>query len=251
MIILNMGVPRSGTVLVNAILREILKAGGIQSLQANPHGKELPALLHRVFASGQERYRTILVHTHSWDAESARIVAGSPFVVAFANLRDPRDVCVSLMRLHEHDFETTARMTLAAFREMDAAIAATAPMVIPYELLVAEKRAHIFQIARRLGLWAGLDTVARIDEATSMERHRAVMEKVQAGTVDKLQHRKNANRVLAEDPESLINDRHIQSGRSGRWRDELSEAEKAEAGRVFAGLLKRYGYAAEGAAGSP
>lgn len=245
MIILNMGVPRSGTVLVNAIIRSALEAAGNRVLQANPHGKELPDLVRKIRASGDERYKTIVLHTHSWDATTARLLAASPFVVAFANVRDPRDVCVSLMRLHDIGFDAAVASTLASFRRIDVAVRDTDPMVIPYELLVAEKRSHIFHIARRLGLWLPLDTVARIDEATSIERHREVMEKVRTGTIGTIVTRRNTNRVLAEDSRTHITDRHIQSGRVGRWRDELEPAQQAEANARFGAMLRSLGYSLE------
>lgn len=242
MIIFNAGVPRSGTVLVNAILRQIFEANGIRIAQANPHGEALPRLIRTLQRTAQDRYKTVLVHTHSWDGETDAMLRGSPFVTGFVNYRDPRDVCVSLMRLHDHDFDTAARMTLGAFQTFDTMAHQTDLMILPYERLIADKPGHIFQIAQRLGFWLGQDQVDRIDDATSVDRHKAVMEKVQAGTIDGLARRQNTNRVLVEDPKTLINDRHIQSGASGRWRQELSEADQNAANERFADLLKRYGF---------
>lgn len=242
MIVLNAGVPRSGTVLVNAILRKLFEASGIAIQQANPHGAELPRLIHHLQQTGQDRHRTVLIHTHSWDGETARLLDGSVHVTGFANYRDPRDVCVSLMRLHEHDFDTAAEMTEVSFRIFEATARQARTVVVPYELLNADRSGHIFQIARHLGFWPGLDLVSRIDEETSIERHRAVMEKVQAGTLETLAHRRNINRVLVEDRATLINDRHIQSGVSGRWRSDLSSDLQRVANERFAPILKRYGY---------
>jgi hypothetical protein len=244
MIVFNAGVPRSGTVLVNAILRQIFEANGIRIAQANPHGEALPKLIRTLQRTAQDRYKTVLVHTHSWDAATAGMTRSSLFVTGFINYRDPRDVCVSLMRLHEHDFETAVRMTLASFRIFDAMAHEADLMILPYERLVADKAGHIFQIARKLGFWLGLDQVDRIDEATSVDRHKAVMEKVQSGELDGLSRRQNTNRVLVEDPKTLINDRHIQSGASGRWKEELSERDQNAANDRFGELLKRYGYPA-------
>ena len=242
MIVLNAGVPRAGTVLVNAILREIFKEHKINCGQANPHGKQLPQLIRNLQHSASDRHKTTLVHTHSWDAETAQLLRGSPYATGFINYRDPRDVCVSLMRLHEHDFETAAKMTLSSFTVFEATARDADLMIIPYEMLVADKPGHIFQMARRLGFWLGLDTVEKIDAATSIERHKGVMEKVQSGEMDGLARRKNTNRVLVEDPRTLINDRHIQSGAAGRWRSELSETDQNAANEQFGALLKKYGY---------
>jgi len=242
MIVLNAGVPRSGTVLVNAILRALFQANKIAIAQANPHGPELPNLVRRLQETGQDRHRTVLVHTHSWDAETARLVTRTPYVTAFVNYRDPRDVCVSLMRLHEHDFDTAAEMTAQAFQIFAATVRDLDPMVIPYEYLTADPEGHIFQIARRLGFWPGRAQIADIVDATSAERHRQVMEQVQSGAIDGLARRQNRNRVLVEDPKTLINDRHIQSGRAGRWRSDLTEDQQRVANERFADIVTRYGY---------
>ena len=151
MIVLNAGVPRSGTVLVNAILRRIFELNGIRTAQANPHDEELPRLIRTLQRTAQDRYKTVLVHTHSWDTDSAGLLHGSPFVTGFINYRDPRDVCVSLMRLHEHDFDTAARLTLGSFQIFDAMAREADLMILPYERLVADKPGYIFQIAQRLG----------------------------------------------------------------------------------------------------
>jgi hypothetical protein len=185
----------------------------------------------------------VLVHTHSWDDDAARQVAAMPGTVIFGNFRDPRDVCVSMMRLHDHDYETAMKLVIGNFNALDNMCAAAPVLRIPYELLVAEKRAHIFQIAQRIGLWPRLDQVARIDAATSVDRHKKVMEQVNTGEIEGLTRRANTNRVLVEDPATLINDRHIQSGVSGRWRSELTEAQQADATERLKPLLTRFGYA--------
>lgn len=242
MIVLNAGVPRSGTVLVNAILRQLFQRSGVAAQQANPHGEELPRIVRHLQQSGQDRHRTTLIHTHSWSGETGRLLRGSPHAVGFANYRDPRDVCASLMRLHDHDFDTAATMTEHAFTHFQATTQESDVMVIPYERLVADAEGHIFQIARRLGLWPGLDAVAEIAEATSVKAHRKVMEQVQAGALDSLRQRQNRNRVLVEDSATLINDRHIQSGQSGRWRSDFDSDQQGVANERFAPLIRRYGY---------
>ena len=147
------------------------------------------------------------------------------------------------MRLHDHDFETAARLVISAFDTFEATVNDCRPMVIPYELLAADRKSHIFQISRHLGFWPSLDAVTRIDAATSVDRHRAVMEKVQTRAIEGLTHRRNTNRILVEDSNTLINDRHIQSGAVGRWRQELSAEDQNEANDRFADLVRRYGYA--------
>lgn len=242
MIIINAGVPRSGTVLVNAILRKILFMSGAAVTQSNPHGEELPRMLRDLRRSGKERYRAIIVHTHTWHADATKLLDGSPWATGFINYRDPRDVCVSLMRLHDHDLNAAMTMTQNSFTQLETTIAALDLMIIPYELLAKDPASHIFQIGRQLGFWLSLSDVERIAQETSVQEHTQIMQKVQDGTLENLQHRKNKNRVLAEDPKTLINDRHIQSGASGRWRSELDEAQQAQVNEVFQPLLQKFGY---------
>lgn len=243
MIILNAGIPRSGTVLVNAILRQILKITGAPVSQANPHGDELPRVIRGLQRSGKDKHRSVLLHLHTWHAEATRLLSDSPFVTGFINFRDPRDVCVSLMRLHDHDLETAAEMTTNSFTQFEYIIDALDLMVIPYELMVRDPAAHIFQIGQRLGVWLSMEDIERIQHETSVEKHEAIMKQVQDGKLDSLQKRPNRNRTLVEDTRSLINDRHIQSGVSGRWRTELNEADQARLNELFAPLVQRFGYA--------
>lgn len=242
MIVLNAGVPRSGTVLVNAILRQIYLRAGRRIGQSNPQGPFLPKLIRRLRDTGEDRSRTTLVHTHSWDEETAALLAEVAPLVGFACYRDPRDVAVSLMRLHDHALSTAVATTLHGFRAFEAVMRDRRVMAIPYELLVSEKRSHIFQIGRRLGFWLGLDVVVAIDRDTSADRHARLMEQVRAGTLPALVHRQGMNRVVVEDRETLINDRHIQSGAVGRWRSELTPEQQVDANERFAEIIRRYGY---------
>ncbi len=136
MIILNAGVPRAGTVLVNAIVRQLCGQNGVATLQANPHGRELPALIRRLRRTGIDRHKAVLVHTHSWDAETSRLMVDQPNVTAFLNFRAPRDVSVSLIRLHETTFDTTLKAVEGYFAVLEAMALDLDPMVVPYELLV-------------------------------------------------------------------------------------------------------------------
>ncbi|MEM1299839.1 MAG: sulfotransferase domain-containing protein, partial [Pseudomonadota bacterium] len=220
MIILNAGVPRSGTVLVNAIVRELLRSVAPNVVQLNPHGAELVQVVRNLQATGQHIHATYLIHTHSWGPEVSARLAGDAHARTIVNYRDPRDVCVSLMKLHENELGVTMKAVELYFAHMEACARDTGALVLPYELLAAHTPSAIFQIARHLGLWPGLDRVAEIAEATSIDKHRGVMEEVKAGSRDHLIQRQNRKRVLIEDGETLINDRHIQSGRSGRWKTE-------------------------------
>ena len=117
MIVLTAGVPRSGTVLVNSIVRTLLVQNGVSVIQKNPHGKELVFLLQRLMRSGMQMYKVLLVHTHTWNDECTRLVENNAHVVGFLNYRDPRDVCVSLINLHDLAFDSAIQAVEQALSE--------------------------------------------------------------------------------------------------------------------------------------
>lgn len=244
MIALNTGVPRSGTVLINAIIRGIMAHAGIRVTQANPHGAELPALIGRLMRACDEPGLLHLVHTHSWDEATEAICAGQSEIHAFACYRDPRDVCVSLMQLHDLDRDAALKLTMAGFALFEATCRGVDPIVIRYESLIADKRKVIEMIAQDLAVPQDDACIAQIDEATSVAAHRRVVNAINRGETTSLVARQNRSRILYEDPVTLINDRHIQSGASGRWRSELSTSDQEVLCERLRSLTDRYRYAA-------
>lgn len=242
MIIFNAGVPRSGTVLVNSIVRHLLSDVTQSIAQANPTSAELLPLLQRIISKGEDKIRPCLIHTHSWSPEVAALLAPAKNARIMVNYRDPRDVTVSLMKLHELDLEKAVRLTEASFAQMAACMRDANTLVFPYELLVAGKQLAIFRIAQLLGIRPSMRRISAIDDETSVVRHRSVMEDVQSGSLKTVIRRNTTKRVLVEDKVTLINDRHIQSGAVGRWRSELSGAQQDQITNRFGQILDQFGY---------
>lgn len=243
MIIINAGVPRSGTVLVNAIVRHLLRDVTPSIAQANPTGAELLPLLKKLISTGEDKIRPCLIHTHSWSQEVAAVLASHPSVRTLVNFRDPRDVTVSLMKLHDHNLENAARLAEASFTQMAECMRENCDLALPYELLIPGKKLAIYSIGQLLGIRPSLRKIGLICEDTSIENHRSVMKRVQKGSLKTIVRRNNTNRILAEDKVTLINDRHIQSGEAGRWRNELPIAQQTLITDRFAQVLDHFGYA--------
>jgi len=101
MLIVNGGYPRSGTVLVGAIVCEILRLQGRGWERYNPQErKELPDFEKRV-RTWPDDGPALLIHTHLANADVLRALAVRQDAVVFWNHRDPRDVLVSLCKLHD------------------------------------------------------------------------------------------------------------------------------------------------------
>ncbi|WP_306151545.1 hypothetical protein [Roseovarius sp. MMSF_3281] len=240
MIIINAGIPRSGTVLVNAIIRRILEGQGeVESLNppASP-GDMLREVMERGHAG-----RSVVFHCHQWTAEDTqRIKALGAEAVSFCNYRDPRDCCVSLMRLHDHPLELSMANMRHYVRFHRQTLAATGGMAIRYEDLVADTPAHVSRIAGALGVELDAGRVAAICGATSQRAHARIAQAVAEGKGAGIKTIRNSRRTLREDSDTHLADRHIQSGRSGRWQQELSPEDQARLSEGLADDVRALGY---------
>jgi hypothetical protein len=240
MLILNLGVPRSGTVLVHNIIRNILDNFSVPYVSVNTNEAKTEEFL----ADCDFQSQHILLHAHSMGPNMRRVIKEGKNVVAFFNYRDPRDVLVSLMHLHDHSFEDALKMTDASFVYLLEALKIGRFMFIPYRHLIQAQEAFVFMIGQRFGSVIDLATVSRITAMTSVDKHRAEMERVRDASPaeDDIKVLNNRHRKLKESATSLINDRHIQSGKIGRWRLELTPEQQAVATARFERVIKRLGF---------
>ncbi len=234
MLILSLGVPRSGTILVFNVLREILLRQKVPFRIVNTNFSETEVFLKRY------KFRiNVLMHAHNVLPVVQEVLPRKD-VVAFFNYRDPRDVMVSMMRLHDYTFEYCMKLTEDLFAQFNIARKFPQITIIPYDHLMSATDVLIFQIAQRLGVFLPLDVIAEIQQATSLDTHRRIMQQVVKGTID-VQQRRNPMRVLRESKTYFINDRHIQSGETGRWQKELTPDQQQAATDRFKSLLRELG----------
>jgi hypothetical protein len=238
MLIMSLGVPRSGTILVFNMVREILERRSVPFRSVNTNYPETEAFL------AQHDYKdNVLMHAHNVLPEVQKALQRRD-VLAFFNYRDPRDVVISMMRLHEYPFEKCMELVEISFAQYRLARKFPRMMFVPYDLLIEAPGAYIFQLGQRLGFFLGLDVVAEIEKATSLDAHKKIMREVATAKTD-VQIRKNPKRTLKESTRHFINDRHIQSGRSGRWRRELAPEQRRIATDKFRDLITELGYSLE------
>lgn len=146
-----------------------------------------------------------------------------------------------MMRLHDYNFEKCLELSNISFNHFNKAREFSGIMFIPYHHLVTATDACIFQIAQRLNIFLNLETVKLIRRATSMEAHKKIMKDVGAEKIA-VQIRRNPQRTMRESTQYFINDRHIQSGKSGRWRKELTREQQQIVNAHFESLLDELGF---------
>jgi len=238
MLVLSLGVPRSGTTFVFNVLRELWTARRVKFSSVNTNYPETAS-----FLKGHDFKGNVLLHAHNVLPEVQRVLS-RPDVRAFFNYRDPRDVVVSMMKLHEYTFEKCMELVEISFAQYRTARKFPSIMFIPYSAVVGEPLKVIGDLAARLDIAVDAREIARIGKATDIEAHRDVMRAVGRSQIP-VQVRRNPRRVLKESKRHFINDRHIQSGAEGRWREELDAGQQDIARRRFGPLLVELGYEQE------
>ena len=234
-----MGIPRSGTTWAFNVLRGICDIMDQEYETMNPlNPLEVDEVLRSISSNANA-----IVHFHDVTQIAVQFATGRP-CVSFFNFRDPRDVVVSQMHLHDVSFEDAIRMTGIAFTSFQAAIHIPRLMVIPYTHLINYGEAIIFQMGVHLGRFLTPREIKLIEENTSILRHREMMEKINRGELrdsDKIKVSFGGKRNIKSHTETLITDRHIQSGESGRWKNELDHFQQEEINRIFGPVVKQLG----------
>lgn len=240
MLIVNGGLPRSGTVLVGAIVLALLGKRGIGVVRYNPQERRhLPEFARHVRDwSGPA---TLLVHAHLADEGVLQALAARPDAVLIWNHRDPRDAMVSLRRVHDLPLEDALRAVDIYMAHTDTVRRSGQALELRYETLVADVPGAVGKLAKALQIDVTADEIATVVAQTAPERHAAIMRKV-ADAGQGARRIETLRRVMHEDPVTLINDRHIQSGKAGRWREELTDEEQAQVMTKLGRWVVAYGY---------
>jgi len=239
MIVLNMGIPRSGTVWAFNVLRLIFDEHEVAFTPANANSPdEIDAALSAHDPAGH-----LIAHFHDI-TPAVEQAAQDPDSHVFFNYRDPRDVVCSQMKLHDADFDIACDMTANAFKLFDNVLAMPRVMLLPYPHVVNHPEALIYQMGLSMGFLLDLETVARIAAETSREKHRQVVAEMPKDDEDAVLRSFSGKRWVSMDKTHLLNDRHIQSGATGRWLEELTPDQQDRVNQVFAHPIRVLGFGA-------
>lgn len=240
MLIINGGIPRSGTVLVGNLIRLMLERRGIAWLRYNPQERRhLPEFLE--VARRVPPDPAVIVHTHLIDADVLSALGRRDDAVLVWNHRDPRDALVSLVKLHDLTLAHGLRAMRAYCSAAELAVAHPGCLEIRYAELMSDLARHVERLASALSFTLQAGEVEELIAATSVSAHRQVMTALRDGAVPDMAEHQTRTRVLREDPRTLLNDRHIQSGKRGRWRTELAGAVQPEIAKELAPWITRFG----------
>lgn len=161
MIVYNYGLPLSGARLTGAVIRAVLDLHGVPCRSVTPPRASLVPMLRAAVQSGSYRWQVLVLTTHDWSDEIAALLARTEgHSVAFAALRDPRDICAALMARPDGDLD-------GAIAEIESRVAHVAPMLrssdalgLRHESAARDAVAYVRAIAEKLRL--GLDPAAAL-----------------------------------------------------------------------------------------
>lgn len=237
MITLALGIPRSATTWAFNVCRHLYDLQGKQYRVYNPgddlETEELVATL--------DLREDCIIHGHDLTPSLCEL-AKLDHVRPFFNYRNPCDVVVSQIHLHDIDLDMAMEITANAYTYLQTAMTLPGIMLIPYEHVVAYPEAIIYQMATKLSIFLPLNQATEIAEATSFEKHKKVMDEVNREGAENVGTMYTSSRKIRFSETHLINDRHIQSGKNGRWREELTRSEQERVLARFAPLMTALGF---------
>jgi hypothetical protein len=157
---------------------------------------------------------------------------------AVCTYRDPRDCVASMMSFAGEPFDVAVGRVRAGLEMMDAYTRRGQTLFIRYEDMIADRMAQIRKIAAHLEIVFEEHTLKRIDQITGLENTIEVCEQLRERPADQVYTLMN-HRV---DPQTWLHDNHIQSGKAGRFRQEMNGDQIQLLERMYAPWLDRLGY---------
>jgi hypothetical protein len=156
---------------------------------------------------------------------------------AVCTYRDPRDCVASMMTFTGESFEASMDRIRFALEMAGTYRNDGRTLFIRYEDMLADAPKYIRAIAHHLGIPVSEHVVAQIDGLAGMEKSKEICERLamQGGTgVAMRDHR--------IDSQTWLHHNHIQSGKAGRWKDELNPDQVRRMEGEFSPWLTRFGY---------
>jgi Sulfotransferase domain len=158
---------------------------------------------------------------------------------AICTFRDPRDCVASMMTFANRPFDDAVSSISEALLVLESVMRSGHALPIRYEDMLGDPRGQIGRINGFLGLSLEAAILGRIDELCGMEASRRVCEELRHRPAETVLRSTEDHRV---DPQTWLHDNHIQSGKAGRWKDEMQPWQVQVLSQAFDPWLARLGY---------
>jgi hypothetical protein len=188
-------------------------------------------------AEGPHLTGTVVIKTHTVRRETLDWLAAGR-ARAVCTFRDPRDCVVSIMTFYGRDLAAASTQIAGSFNYLRHYQKAGNTLFVRYEQMMADPAGHIEQIARHLNIEVDQATIREIEQGTNIESSRKICEDLKNRPQEKVLLSGN-HRV---DPISSLHDNHIFNAKIGRWKEELTEAQRKSLTEFFRPWLISLGY---------
>jgi hypothetical protein len=158
---------------------------------------------------------------------------------AVCTYRDPRDCVASMMTFAGRPFDDAVNAISQGLLMLESILRTRHALAIRYEDMLADPAGQIALINQFLGLSLEPAILTRINEMCGLEASRRVCEDLRQRPSKAVLHSTENHRV---DPQTWLHDNHIQSGKAGRWKDEMEPWQVQALSQAFDPWLARMGY---------
>lgn len=231
MIIFNFGIPNSGTDWSQEVFKKIWESQNFSFQVEEP--QTLEELTHLM--STMDVNERMILRFHLLTEETIE-AAQQDAVRPFYHYRDPRDVVCTEMENRDTPFATAVDQTVNAYQEIHHALCLPGIMVIPYEHIVENAEALIYQMATKLGVLLKLSVAAEI--ACEIRELISQPQCAMASTADESLSAQSLRLDEEHTPDSPI----VEPLTIGKWREQLTQSEKSMVNRFFKPLVDQFGY---------
>lgn len=155
--------------------------------------------------------------------------------------RDPRDAVASRRTFQDEPFEESMEWIKRNIKFMHRYAQTQQTLFIRYEDMMRDSLSQIRALGRYLGADLNERLIRDLDHNTNFARSRAMASRVKELPSEQLYQ----DRTHTVDRLTNLHENHIQSGKTGRWRTELTEEENRVLLNAFGKILVSLNYETE------
>ena len=224
------GLYRSASTWLYNVVLEILKGEGVESRMSAFYADQVEILASSIGKTDE----IIAIKTHAPDP-TIKVLAklGAPVIFS---IRDPFDCVASLVKQFGHSFEDALQIVTESIKACTELIdvARHQPLILVYEEIFARGPQTVQAIANCIG--------HTIDERRAIDIANLLSPSKVRSYIDDLVQKGLITQTFDFDPITHWHPRHVGSGKTGRFREDLNELQIAKVRFAARRFCERFGY---------
>ena len=157
---------------------------------------------------------------------------------AVVTIRDPRDCVASDMKFMSLDFEKSTERMVESLKNFPPSHHSPHAFFVAYEQMMADRLGMIGRIAAHLGIEVNEQEILETDGRTNMDASKKICRSLHEGPAKEI----DPDTGHPIDSATQLHATHIDSGKVGRWKEELSVEQVKIQNRTFEKWMSLLGY---------